>query len=54
MSFYAKLFSEKANEELEDGRQMIGLDLQADSFVNAIVDTSQRPLIRIPEAFIDI
>ena len=41
MSFYVKLFSEKANEVLEDGRQMIGLDLQADSFVNAIVDISE-------------
>ena len=27
MSFYVKLFSEKANEVLEDLRQMIGLDL---------------------------
>ena len=41
MSFYVKLFSEKANEILEDGRQIIGLDLQADSFVNAIVDISE-------------
>ena len=50
MSFYVKLFSEKANEILEDGRQMIGLDLQADSFVNAIVDISEA----INQAFIDI
>ena len=41
MSFYVKLFSEKANEVLEDIRQMIGLDLQADSFVNAIIDISE-------------
>ena len=53
MSFYVKLFSEKANEVLEDLRQMIGLDLQADSFVNAIVDISEA-INQDPEAFIEL